>query len=309
MSELLEVREKLQDTHAAITRLERTLAQYPDEEPLLINLQSLVKRRERLEEDFTALASKTQVDVCTYRFTQNGHPATIRGLTRALSDFQEMVSLTYDAIEKGPRQERRTSPEADSKTSLGFGYAFVGSVGFVLTLPRELALIDQDNSIDRAVGVVLAMTKASQASEISGFARLLGPAPIRSLYRWASDHFMSGLGADIQWRRHTRTDTTVLVQEQELERLRGVLESTSEEVEERFQLSGVLVGADVSGKKFHLEVAGGQDIRGTFTDAISPDHVVTLPSHYTAYLLKRTQIRYSTEKEEVSYHLLQLEPV
>ncbi len=68
------------------------------------------------------------------------------------------------------------------------------------------------------------------------------------------------------------------------------------------------VGADITGKTFHMELAGGVDIRGRFTDAISADQAVTLPHYCAAELLKHTRIRYSTEKEEVTYHLLKLGP-
>ena len=55
MSELLELRHKLQDTASTITQLERSLALEPDSLGLRLTLESVVKRFDELQVDFQDL--------------------------------------------------------------------------------------------------------------------------------------------------------------------------------------------------------------------------------------------------------------
>jgi hypothetical protein len=55
MSNLRDIQEKLQDTNSAIARLEKVLPNYADRPSLLLNLKSLQKRKQKLEQELETL--------------------------------------------------------------------------------------------------------------------------------------------------------------------------------------------------------------------------------------------------------------
>jgi hypothetical protein len=301
MIELLDLRSKILDTQAMIARLRSMVADHPNEEALLENLQTLRKRQANLEEVFLETASKNELDVCSYRFPAEER-ITLGGVAGALSNFQNLFTVVYESLRKGPKKRARIDAETFAETSFGFGYAFAGSVGFVFTLPNERLLIGE-TALDDAIRTVFEMVKAESSEEIATYAKKLGVAPIRAMYKWANEHAEYGLSADIEWRRADKVRASVLVQNQELIRLRTTIDRTSEDVVEELTVPGILVGADVKRRTFHLTVEGGADISGPISEGVDAPDFVTLPRPYTARVRKTTRIYYSTEKEEISYLL------
>ena len=308
MTSLIDIHEKLLDTQAFISRLERRLTAYPDSELLLGNLRSAQKRHRTLERAFATEASKAEVDVCSYRlFTEKGVPS-IAALSEALGEFQTLFSLVYDALKNGPKERSRLSQDIVNETSLGFGYAFSGSVGMVMTLPNERLLLGETR-LDESMNLVFQMAKASSASEIAKFVAKIGRAPVKAIYDWAKAHADHELGADIEWRRQEQVRSQLFIQKPELENLRNVIDEMSEETEEEIEVVGDLVGADVRRRTFHIRPQAGSDISGRFAVAIDEEHTVELPRPYRARLRKTTKFIYSTEEEKVNYSLLALFPL
>lgn len=309
MSELLELQHQLQDTSGTIAQLERALLATPDSVALQLNLQSVVKRFAHLEEDFKALATRTSLDICTYRvFAPDRNKISLRGVTGALHDFQIAFSALFDAIKNGRRLRSRLSPDVVEATSFGFGYAFAGSVGVVLTMERERALFG-GSLLEDTVNAFFGLAHAPTHEEIKEIGRRLGPAPLRAVYKWANAHVEDGLGADISWQPTgaNREPVTLFVQHQELQRLSTAIAATSEETREAVEYTGVLTGADTQTRRFRFDPDGAEDVSGTFADAINEAHTVTLPSRYKARLEKVTRIQYSSEQEQVTWTLLSLE--
>lgn len=308
-SELAEIQTKIQDTNAAIARLERMMVDSPDLPSLLANMRSLQKRYKKLEADFVAAADELGVDVCSYRLFPDETTPTLTGIVSALGDFQSLFSVVYDARRHGPKKRIRLGDDVVRESSFGFAYTYSGSLGVTLTLPNERLLLQEiDTAIDEAMKAIFAMARLGEPSEILTFARSLGPATVRALYKWADDHVKAGLGADIRWRRGEQVRASLLIQRPELERLKQTIDITSDTEEVEIDLTGELVGADIKSHTFHM-TSGDTEYRGRFTDAIGPEHAVTLPKTYRAKVRKTTKIYYSTDKEDVSYFLLSLEPV
>jgi hypothetical protein len=307
MPELLEIIEKLQDTQAALARVEESVAQNPNETSLILTFNSLRKRQQSLEEQFAEEASRQGIDVCSYRlFTGNNERPTLRAITATLSDFQAWFTQTYNAIKKGPRERDRVTSDVLSETSFEYGYSFTGSVGFVLTLPNEKLLIGE-TYLDSTMMMLSKMVRLESSEQVVAFKNELGLAPIRTMYRWASDHVASGLGAEIEWRREQTVRTSLLVQPPQLESLTKAIARTSEVVEREFEIEGMLVGHDSKYKTFHMEVEGMPDIKGKTLMEIDPEHPIISPAFYRARIRTETIIHYSTEKEDVSYFLLSLD--
>lgn len=306
MSRLLEIQQQLQETNAAISNLERATAQSDPSPSLQAMVSSLTKRQRNLEAKFLEAADGLGVDVFSYRLTHGAGQPTAAGLSSALGDFQQVLSIVYDAIKNGPKQRGRVSAEVAEDTALHFGYAFAGSVGMVFTIDNDRLLIGE-TELDESIKTIFEMAKTHSTDEMSKFAHRLGAPPIRALYKWANDLVMYGLGADIEWRRGREVRTSVTVQVPELEELRRVIDATSEEREEEITVTGELAGADVATKRFHMRFPDAEDIRGTFSDAIASEHKAAIPQSYKAVIRMTTKTRFSMDEDEVTYFLLRLE--
>lgn len=309
MNDLIDLHDKLQDTLAAIARMERELKpQQPDTVQLRLTLRSLEGRKRQLETAFLAASASQGLEVCSYRIVPDEERVKVAGIAAAIGEYQALVSIFYDAIKNGAKQIAKLNADAQQETAFDFAYAFAGSAGFVFTLPNEPTLFDNTN-LDEAIRLIFEASSATQPAEILQLARRLGPAPIRVLYRWSNAHVRSSFSAEIKWKRGSETRQSALIQMPEFRRLRQVLDETSENTAEETTVAGELVGADVSRRSFHLRLDNGQDIRGSFAQVIGPAHPVKLPKRYRVTLLKQTRIRYSTEEPEVSYELLHLQPL
>ena len=198
---------------------------YPDSEHLIGNLRSAQKRRRTLERAFATEANKVEVDVCSYRlFTEKGVPS-IAALSEVLGYFQTLFSLVYDALKNGPKKRSRLSREIVNETSLGFGYVFSGSVGMVMTLPKE-RLLSNETRFDESMKLIFQMAKAADANEMAAFEAEIGSPPIKAIYDWAKAHEDHDLGADIEWIRQEQIKSKLFIQKPELKALRNVIDET-----------------------------------------------------------------------------------
>ena len=308
MSKLGQIQEFLQDTGAAIAQTDKAITIDPKSPSLAAVRRSLEKKLRNLEVDFLKAASLSGIDVCSYRlFTEVGDAPDLGSLTRAFGDFQKLVSTVYSAVKGGPKQRATFSAEDAKETAFEFGYAFPGSVGFVLTINNERLLIGETH-LDEAMGLIFGMVKAKVPEDIHPFTKQLGSGPVRALYRWALDHVSSGLGADIDWRRGELVRSKMFLPNVAFTELRNVLDKTGEERVEEVTLNGELIAVNLATKTFRMRFDSGDDVHGKFKDAISVGHKVELPKRYTATLTKTSRIIYSREEDEDSYFLLGLEP-
>lgn len=309
MTKLLELQESIRATHAAIARIERGVSQHPGSFLLEAEAMSLRKRLSSLEAKFSAETAELGIDICAYRLFGRHESTPILALANALSRFQTMVTVVYDSIKLSiPKQRANVSAESRVESTLNFGYSYSGSLGMMLTIPNERLLFGESN-LDLAISDIFELAHATRPEQIREFAQRLGPAPVRTMYQWAEGLIESGLGADIEWRRNLSVRAQLLIQEPELRELHHIISETSEETIEQIVIEGQLTGADVDRKTFHMKLESGEDIRGSFREAISISQTVELPKRYRAVLNKSETIRFSTEENLISYELLKLEPM
>jgi hypothetical protein len=305
MSRLADLQQRIQDTNVLIEQMERRVAGATNASGAsshFANIRSLEKRRSMLEREFVNAADRQSRDVCSYRMFARGDRYKLSGFAKALADFQTTFSLTYDALVNGPKQRAVIPPEVEAATSFDFAYAFSGSVGVVLTLENERLLFG-DTKLDETIAVVFEMAKAEHSKEIAAFAKKLGPPPIRSLYKWANDHVSAETGAEIHWVKNS-VESVLLVQQQELIKLRDAIAATSDESVVQVTETGILRGIDTITKRFRLELPDSNEITGLLGDVVDEGHQVTVPSTKTARLELKTKIHYSIDKEERTWKLL-----
>ena len=307
MADLLEILQKLKDTEVALAKAREVAAKHPNRPTLQSTISSLHKRYRSLETLFGSITDKQHLDVCSYRLIpERNQQYPLWALTSALGDFQDAITLVYDAVKTGQKKERASwSADIAQETSLNFGYSYSGSLGFIFTIPNERLLL-VDSMLDVAFRTLFEMTKAKSADELAQYARELGVAPIRKLYKWANGHVESGLNVEVRWRRNQDIRASILIQQPELAQLCTLIAQTSEETEERHTLRGVLLGGDLITRAFRFDPENGEDIRGRLADTFKVKEELRLGHVYAATFLKRTKKHYSTEKEDVVWLLTDL---
>lgn len=306
MPDLLDIQEKLQDTSAAIARIQRAMAANPTIPSLTANLRSLQKRWDDLQEDFRAAAHHLELDVCHYRVVFDDRP-TLMGLTSVWAGFQKMFSLVYDALKNGPKLRGRLAPDTITETSLGFAYSYPGSVGVVLTLNNERLLLG-GTLLDEAIRQTLELVRSPDSSSLATLSKKLGPPPIVAAYTWADDQIRFGMSSDVEWRREEQVRASLLIQRPELERFRTIASETSTEETEEVTANVELLGADAATHAFHLRLEDDTSIRGRCApEVVSQAHSVELPAIYKATLVKTTKIKFSTEEPDISWYLTRLD--
>lgn len=305
MSELLDIQEKLRDTSAAIAQFEQAIAQEPSSASAAAMLQSFEKRRNVLEEEFQRTAKRVGTDACSYRFFSDFVRPTVTPLCAALSDFQTLYSVVYDAIKSGPKkQSRKLPPDVVDESSFFFGYTFSGSVGVVLMFDNEKRELFE-SSLDDAMQAVFELASARSSADILERGRRLGVSAVRAVHKWASAHAASALGADIEWKKGHEVVSRLLMQVPDLAHLAGIISDTSEVIEETIEFVGRLAGADVDQRRFHLQLDDGTDIKGGFSDMVPADRTFEVGMTHAVTLRKKVRVYYSTEREEgASYQLL-----
>lgn len=308
MSRIAEILDDLRENGAAIARLEANIAKNPDAKGLTLALDSLLKRRGLLEEQFEETTESNFVDIVNYRIIpENLERLPLRAVTGALDRFQAAISTIFDARKSGPKKRARLSADVVAQTGFDFGYTYAGSLGVVLSIPNERLLIGESD-LDAAVEMFFSATKSKNREEIIQFAEEAGIPSVRRLYEWSIAHSNYGLSASVEWRRKDEIRSHFEIEPTALIKLQEVIEETSEIDEDVVEITGILVGLDTTLKTFHLVVPDADDIKGYWSEeyAYSPNHV--LNARYVVNMAKRSVVYYAYEKEEVSWSLISLSP-
>ncbi|HLF71493.1 MAG TPA: hypothetical protein VI759_05010 [Dehalococcoidia bacterium] len=308
MPSLGELSKMLQDATSTLSEVERALAADPTSESLRLMVRSMRTSQQELEATFLSEVDSLGIDVCSYRFfSPISEQLNIGSLGRALDSFQTLISNVFAAVRtRAPRGSSNLSADAIAESSLQFGYTFAGSVGFVLTVPNERRLFG-DSALDEAINTVFDMAKAETPSDVAAFAERLGSPSVRALYRWARTHSLSGIGADLEWRRQDNIRGALFMQLPDLDHLTSTIEATSDATTLEVPLSGMLVGLQQERRTFDMAFEDGSHIHGTIGDelmsSISLDNPLAIPARYFVRLTKTTRTRYSMDEDEESWVL------
>lgn len=304
-SDILEIQEKLLDTDRMLAQLRASAVNAVGSAAFILEYQSVERRRDKLVRLLQTAATAAGREICEYHFDPIGGHLTAAGLSEALGGFQRLLGVAYEAVSRGPRQSAHVSGEATRATDLDFGYTMAGSIAFVFTVAVEPDLLGDDFLTD-TFRQVFAASHASGAEGIRRIAAAMGAAPVRELYKWAHAHARHQLAAEIVYKPQRKARQKIELQPDDFWRLVEAIGETSDEKTEEIIVGGQLVGADVTTRRFHLELDDGTDIRGDLGAAVGPTQQVVLNVSYTARILKRTIVHYATDREQVSYTLAAL---
>jgi hypothetical protein len=305
MSALRAVLDRINDIEATIAQIEGSTSP-EDAFAYRLTLGSLETRRNELREELEEITSREFTEICDYRIIPEGPLSyALSAVTSALHEFQDLVTLVFDADPKKPKRRARISPESATKTRFDFGFSYAGSLGVVLTVPNE-RLIGVGSDLDEAIRIAFDLMKSKTAEDIKNAASHFGPPVVRKLYSWSKTQRDFDLSADIKWKRGREVRSEVLVQSVESTEVCRLIENKSDTTLDALDFTATLVGFNVASRRFTLELPEGDLISGVL-DAGFEVTPRTVPARYQAYLVKSTKIHYTIEKEEVSWALVRLE--
>ena len=312
MSVVSHLLEQIQKTGIVIARVHQEIAGDPNSLSLQATLVSLEKRHRKLEKELLSELNHQHIEVFDYRIIFERDRPSFADIAKGFLDLQVAISTTYAAKKSGiPKLTKHIGVDVRRATSLDFGYAYPGSLGIVFTIPNERLLIGE-SFLDEAIAELFALTRATSPDEVRSFARYLGRGPILAMHDWSKVAAESGFGVSIHWRRGSDVRSQVLAQRAELERLYQVIEETSDEDVTSLTVEGNFDAVNRRSRTFTLVVKGGQIIAGRYEsdDLISNVRPVQIPSQrYRLHITKRERIRYSTDDEDITYHLDDLEEI
>ena len=306
MNVLIDVIDKINSTQSAMRRIEDELSIAPDNISLQATYQTLFKRHQNLEEKFLDYSIQDSLDVCTFRLlSEVSGRYPILALGDALHTFQNWFSSIYDALKTGPKERARLSADTVSESSLNFAFSYPGSVGVVMTIPKE-RLIFKGN-LESAMSISTDMLRSESSEHVHHFAQELGTASIRALNALVKSHVSSGLGVDIHWLRGSEPIAQVRAGYEHMINLQQAIKETSDIKELNITIPGMLVGADTVNHTFHFITNDEEDIRGKMSDSIGESYTVVLPKHYQAHIKKTSHVNYATNEEKISYFMESLD--
>lgn len=315
MSVLASTQAKLLETDALLAKEERALADNPNQARLILSsIRSLQKIRTQLEAEFAEAANRLGRDICKYRMFSDEGVFRVPYVTTAVSDFQNFVTVVYDAIKNGPKERGRVGVDSLQESSFEIAYSFRGSLGFALTIPNERMLLDEvKTNLDDSMSAVCqasSLATSRDTGAVAQFAKKYGNASVRAMRKWAEWHVKTGLGAEIRWERNKHVRSEMLIQQPELLALQQTIDSTSEEQVSMVEVVGMLTKVDLPNFRFKIEVEGAdKPLEGKFAEAIDQTHAAKVPWRYRAFIAKTTKTHFATEQDEETYFLMRIEPM
>lgn len=304
MNAILDIQTKLQETHGEFASISKIVAKDPSNLALQAIARSLGKRQENLERAFQEAAMQNQWDVCSYRLIKSDDARfPIVAVGNALRNFQGWFSTVVDALKTGPKMKAKVPADIAEQTTLDFGYSFAGSLGMAFTVPNEHQLFG-DTKIEEALRWMEHMVQAKEPAQLVEIAKTCGVASIRKMYAWAETHAKYGASVDVNWHHRKEVKSHFFVQSREAQFLCDMIEATSDETSEEVSTIGLLVGADVSHREFHMTFPHADEVRGKFGPEINVETELTLNKTYQVRLRKKSIATYSTDTEKVTWELL-----
>lgn len=312
MTYLLELTSQIQELQREIVQIERLARENPGRAHVSLSLQSFQKRMRQLEAEFEAAAANSFLEVCRYRVfdgEQDSRKPKLKAIVEPISIFQQWFSVVYDALKSGqPKKNSRVAQDVSLRTTFGFEYSFAGSVGFVLSLPDDKMIVSTD--IENAIDTVFEMAAIREPNKIHDYAERLGPAPIRLMYDWAKGNSENKTGVEINWIGGEKVRSSILVQLPQFEALRDLIGTVDDKGVEDTTRTGILVGFDMSDKRFHIRFGEKESVSGkvaeTVINELSSTTQVKVPSLYKVRLTKKTTTSYVKEDDTVEWTLVEL---
>jgi hypothetical protein len=306
MSKVRAILDRMNDIEAAIARTQQGVNS--KDLAIRLTLQSLEERREMLREELVEITKQEQIEICDYRIIPESPLAyAVSAVSSVLQDFQDLVSIVFDAQESKAKIRAKLAPDVLQKTRFDFGFAYSGSLGIVLTIPNDRLLMDEASKLDRAVNAVLDLLKIRTPEAVREASHAYGLPAVRKLHHWTKTHSQYGMSADIKWVRDSVVRKEALAQPLEMGEIAKMIEEKSDKTRENVQMIGDLLAWNVKKRTFTMEFPNSEPISGHWAaDFLSPGATRKVPGRYQAHFTKETTVHYSEDREEIQWLLNRL---
>lgn len=303
---LLDVVTLLQETNAKISETELFLASHPQDIYAQVGLASLQKRLDTLQQRFDEIAVYDQVEVLRYRMLSQPLETPMRAVNDLLGSFQQSFTVVLDAINtRSAKKRARVTDSSMAASDFAFAYTYPGSLGFALTLPKQLSLIQSD--YDATIKVIQHLIVSRNDDDIKSFAQTYGVGAVRTLYKWFEAVAKHNVDSEVKWLGSSAAESKVfLLQGADARVLRDIIARTSDTEYSEKQYRGTLLAYDSQRKTFRFSVANKVIVSGTVAQSVISQLVV--PEVYDVELKVATITKYSSEQKEERFELVRIEP-
>ncbi|PJZ86887.1 hypothetical protein [Leptospira levettii] len=298
---LFEIQSMISSSEEMLRNIEAEIQIHPNIPSLKSAYKSLNERKQSLEEMYLAEAKKSGYEVCNYRIIPSTQSVTLPGLGELLNLFQNLYSSIYDAILKGSRDRSRFSKETLSNSIFSFGFSYAGSLGLILTLPKETLLYGEPTSIV-AFEKFHELINVNSTNAITDFGKQYGPSVLRSLYKWTKHHLDYRYNIDVSFLPPDSNEISFQLQKGSFERIFSLLNSTAEKTFTPINFEGQLVGIDTDNRTFHIKNLD-EDIKGFLAGDFSLNDPIAVLKYYKAKIIRESELKYSSDYEDYKYYL------
>ncbi len=303
MSDYAYIAKRARMLFARVARLEAELARNPNDWAVLRNLKSVKKIAVQAQLQLESLSAQNQVEVCDYRFV----PKTIQcyslaGVAKCLLEYQNLFSQLYDSKKNGKKNKAALSESVQIESALEFGFSYSGSLGVVLLANGERSFFE--GRLDSTIESFYQILNISSLDDVRDISASLGRAVVKRIHDWSKANVDAGFSADIRWKQSDGRIREHFIDRSQLEIILKYIGSASEKKVETRELVGMLVGADMHSRTFHI--ADQESHKGSISKtAIIPNHPM-LGKNYRAEIEVTEEYFYATDTtiSSISLHSL-----
>lgn len=306
VSDYASAAERARRAFASLSQIEDAIARAPHERSLQINLASKLKYARRMQEQLAHVAAVKHVELCNYRIMpgEDGR-YLLPAVSKSLLNYQYVFSQVHDALINGAKSKAQIGREAWQASQMELGYTYSGSLGVVLMAPSERSFFD--GNLDRSIDAVFQVLAINDEHDVRDIAKTMGEAVIKRVHDWTAANVEGGFDLDIRWSRSDGRQLGRVVEREEMAKIVGLIERTSDEKVENLVFDGILIGADLKAGSFHFVVPDGEDLRGSFASEYEHGGSVEVGLRYLANIRRFSKVTYSTGREEKRLELIGLQ--
>ncbi|MDF1601464.1 hypothetical protein PZ895_17030 [Mesorhizobium sp. YIM 152430] len=274
MSDFVSLVDRAKRAHSSVAKLEDALQQNPLDPVALLNLRSMRRVAERAREEMERAALGRHVDVCQYRLVPLPQMSFgLSNVARSLLGYQNLFSQLFDAFANGKKSRAVFGVEAQRASTLDMAYTFAGSLGVTLLAHSERDFFD--GALDKPIDALYQVMEINNLDDVKDIAQSLGRAVVKRIHDWTTANVEGGFAADIRWSRSDGRQLGQVIDQGQMQLIAGYIGASSDTTTYTEEVRGMLVGANMLSRTFHLSVPEGD----TYTGHISPD--ATLPPAMT----------------------------
>lgn len=307
MSDIAFAVERVREAFAMISQLEAALARDPFDKGLQMNLAATRKMALRSEEELLSFSGRQKIEVCKYRLVpETAEGFAVSAVSQSMGGYQSLFSQIYDAKKNGGKANAVIGREALSESELEFGYSYSGSLGMVLLTKGTGSQDMFGGTFNASIDALFEVLSIEKQSDVRRIAAELGLAVVKRLHAWSNANRKAGFAADVRWTRADGRQQGQVVDSDAMTAMVELIDATSDEVIEKKNVVGQLVGVDLKARTFHVIGPGGISYRGALAADFPAEESIVVGRPYNCVLVETSVTKYAADKVDRSFELEKL---